>query len=149
MNISDLLKERGRSVQSIEADRSVEEAISLLDAAGTGALIVMQNGLPVGIFTERDVLRCHLRNRGSLFSEVTVEKAMTARLIVTEPQEDIPAALATMIKADIRHLPVIDQGRIVAMLSICDLVEHQVDTLTAEIHYLKDYINDLHDADRD
>jgi CBS domain-containing protein len=149
VKISELLKEKGRSVQSIEAARSVEEAISVLNAAGSGALIVMHNDLPVGIFTERDVLRCHLRNPGRLFSEVAVEKAMTAKLIVTGPGEDIPAALATMIKADIRHLPVIDESRIVAMLSICDLVEHQVDTLTAEIHYLQEYIDDLHDADRD
>jgi IMP dehydrogenase len=149
VKISDLLKAKGRSVHTIDAGRSVEDAIAAMAAAGYGALIVMQGGLPAGIFTERDVLRCHLQNPGRPFGEVDVARAMTAELIVTAPDEEIRAALATMIKADIRHLPVVEQGRIAAMLAICDLVEHQVDTLTAEIHYLQEYISDLHAAGKD
>ena len=80
---------------------------------------------------------------------MTVEEAMTSKLIVAEPEEEVSAAMATMIKAGIRHLPVIENGRIIGMLTIGDLVEHQVGTLTAEIHYLQDYISDLHDADQD
>ncbi len=136
-------------MHAIEAGRSVEEAIARMDDERTGALIVTREGLPAGIFTERDVLRCHLRNRGRLFSEVQVGEAMTTNLIVAEPGEEIRAALATMIKMEIRHLPVVDHGQIAAMLTVGDLVEHQVDTLTAELHYLQEYINDLHDADRD
>jgi IMP dehydrogenase len=149
VKISDLLKEKGRSVYTITAGRSVEEAISVMAAEGYGALIVMRQGMPAGIFTERDVLRCHLENPGKPFTDVDVARAMTTELIVTEPGEEIPVALATMIKADIRHLPVVDKGQITAMLTICDLVEHQVDTLTAEIHYLQEYISDLHAAGED
>ena len=59
------------------------------------------------------------------------------------------ASLGEMIKADIRHLPVVDNQRIVCMLTIADLVKHHVGELTAELHYLQDYITDLQDAVQD
>jgi IMP dehydrogenase len=149
MKVRELVAEMGRPVNTIEAEQSVEEAISKMAAAGASALIVMEAGRPAGIFAERDVLRCHLENRKRHFDAVSVGEAMTRKLIVAEPEEAVSAAMATMIKSGIRHLPVIENGRIVGMLTIGDLVEHQVGTLTAEIHYLQDYISDLQNADRD
>jgi CBS domain-containing protein len=149
MKVRDLVAEMGRPVKTIEAAQTVEEAISLMSEAGASALIVMEAGRPAGIFAERDVLRCHLKNRKRRFELVSVGEAMTSKLIVAEPEEAVSAAMATMIRSGIRHLPVIENGRIVGMLTIGDLVEHQVGTLTAEIHYLQDYISDLQDANLD
>ena len=149
MKVRELVAEMNRPVNTIDAEQTVEDAISQMAGARASALIVMQAGQPAGIFAERDVLRCHLENRSRPFDAVTVGEAMTRKLIVAEPEEAVSAAMATMIKSGIRHLPVIENERIVGMLTIGDLVEHQVGTLTAEIHYLQDYITDLQDADRD
>ena len=105
--------------------------------------------MPVGIFTERDVLRCHVAWRGRLFREMPLSEAMTDNLIVAQPDDLVSSAMATMIKADIRHLPIIKEHEIIGMLTISDLVEHLVGSLQAEIHYLQDYIDTLHDAGQD
>jgi IMP dehydrogenase len=76
-------------------------------------------------------------------------EAMTAKLIVAQPDDLVSSAMAMMIKADIRHLPVVENQRIACMLTISDLVKHHVGELTAELHYLQDYITDLQDAVHD
>ena len=149
MLVKDLLNEKGTQLYSINADSSVEAAVDLMSARGTGAVIVMDGKQPIGIFTESDFLKCHLANRHSTFSEFNIAEAMSRNLIVAQPDEDIRQALAMMIKANIHHLPVVQERRITGMLTIHALIKHQVETLTAEIHYLKDYINDLHDAEID
>lgn len=149
MRVEDLLKEKGREIISIDANATVEDAINDMAQKRVSALIVMEDDNPVGIFAERDVLRCHLRDREQLFTGISVREAMSGKLIVAESEDEISAAMAMMIKADIRHLPVIKNKVLIGMLTISDLVEHQIGTLTAELHYLQDYITDLHDAELD
>ena len=149
MLIRELLEQKGQAVQTIDGDRSVEAAIDQLTRNRVGALVVIEDAQPVGIFAERDVLRCHLKDRTQTFSEIKVRDAMTNKLIVAEPAENIETAMATMIQADIRHLPVIENKDIVGMLTMSDLVRQQIGALRAELHYLQDYITDLHDAARD
>ena len=148
MHIGELLKTPGR-LHTLRSDRTVEDAIDEMAARQATALIVMDGDTPVGIFAERDVLRCYLRHRPQRFADIPVTGAMTNKLIVAEPQEPISAALAMMVKADIKHLPVVDGGRIVGVVTISELVKHQIGSLTAELHDLKDYIADLHDAGQD
>ena len=149
MRVEELLKKRGHEVVSIHASATVAEAITDMAQKQVSALIVMDNDIPVGIFAERDVLRCHLRDRNKPFAEICVSQAMSRNLIVSESEDDISAAMAVMIKADIRHLPVIKNKKLIGILTISDLVEHQIGTLTAELHYLQEYITDLHDAELD
>ena len=149
MRVEELLKKRGQEIVSIQASATVEEAITDMAQKQVSALIVMDNDIPVGIFAERDVLRCHLRDRSKPFTEILVSQAMSSDLIVSESEDDISAAMAVMIKADIRHLPVIKNKKLIGILTISDLVEHQIGTLTAELHYLQEYITDLHDAELD
>lgn len=149
MRIRELLEQKGRPIHTIGQECSVAEAVVRLMDNKTGALIVMKADQPVGIFTERDLLRCHGRRDGRGVDAVRVEEAMTNKLIVAEPEEDIETAMATMIQADIRHLPVIAERRIVGMLTLGDLVKQQLGDLKAELHYLHDYISNLHDASRD
>lgn len=149
MQIQDLLRNKGREAKTINADRTVEEAIDRLASDHVSALVVTENDRPVGLFAERDVLRCHIRIRSRLFAEVRVREAMTNKLIVAEPEDTIETAMATMIQADIRHLPVVQSQKIIGMLTITDLVRQQIGDLKAELHYLQDYISDLHDASRD
>ncbi len=149
MRVEELLKKKGRKIVSIHPDASVEDAIDAMATQKVGALIVMDGEIPVGIFAERDVLRSYLRHRDGSFAAVGVREAMSSELIVAESADEINRAMAMMIKAGIRHLPVIKNRKLIGMLSIGDLVEHHIGTLTAELHYLQEYISDLHNAGLD
>ncbi len=149
MKVHDLLREKARPVYTIASNQSVDDAVNLMTAKKTGALIVTQNGQPVGIFAQRDVFRYYLRDKTAVLSETALQKAMTNRLIVAQPEDDIERVTAMMMKADIRHLPIMKAEKIIGMLTLNDLIEHRLDSLTEEIHQLKDYIDDLHDAGRD
>lgn len=149
MRVQDVIKRKRRVVHTIPAQRTVEDAIVQMTERRTSALIVMDGEQPVGIFTERDVLRCHVAWRHRLFREMPLTEAMTDRLIVAQPGDLVSSAMAMMIKADIRHLPVVEDRRIALMLTISDLVKHHVGELTAELHYLQEYITDLQDAVQD
>jgi len=144
-----LLKDKARRVQTIASSQTVEDAICLMVSGKVSTLLVMENDQPVGIFCERDVVHAYLRNKSTAFTEIILENAMTRNLMVAEPKDAITAVMARMIKADITHLPLIEQKKIVGMLTLKDLMKHQIDLLTEEIHQLKDYIADLHEAGQD
>ncbi|WP_319407552.1 CBS domain-containing protein [uncultured Desulfosarcina sp.] len=149
MRVQDVIKKKRHVVHTIPAQRTVEDAIVQMTERRTSALIVMDGEQPAGIFTERDVLRCHVAWRHRLFREMPLSEAMTDKLIVAQPDDLVSSAMAMMIKADIRHLPVVEDQRISLMLTISDLVKHHVGELTAELHYLQEYITDLQDAVQD
>jgi signal-transduction protein with cAMP-binding, CBS, and nucleotidyltransferase domain len=149
MRVRDVMKQKRRVVHTIPAELTAEDAIVQMTEQQASAVIVMDGETPVGIFTERDVLRCHVIWRGRLFREMPLKEAMTGKLIVAQPDDLVSSAMAMMIKADIRHLPVVEARHISGMVTISDLVKHHVGELTAELHYLQDYISDLQDAAQD
>ena len=149
MEVLALLKDKARGVHTIASNQTVEDAICLMASGKVSMLLVMENDQPAGIFSERDVLHTYLRNKSTAFSEIILENAMTRNLMVAEPKDAITAVMARMIKADITHLPLIEEKKIVGMLTLKDLMQHQIDSLTDEIHQLKDYIADLHEAGQD
>lgn len=149
MQVKELLDQKKLQVHSISGEASVDDAIRELTEKRTSALIVADGERPVGIFTERDVLRCYVKFKGKPFLEIPIRVAMTDKLIIAAPDDEISAIMAMMIQTDIRHLPVIQEGRVIGMVSIRDLVRQQVGSLTAELHYLQDYITDLQDANID
>jgi CBS domain-containing protein len=149
MVVSDLLKKMGRSVFSMESDRSVDDAINALTANKVSALIVTENTRPVGIFAERDVLRTYLRDKDRSFADVRLGDAMTATLITAKPNDKIDTAMNVMLKAGIGHLPVIENDEVIGMPTASDLVEYRLASLDDEVHHLKEYIADLHDAGLD
>lgn len=149
MNVQDLVEKKSGHVYTVGSELTIEDAINQLCERKIGSLVVMDGESPVGILTASDVLRCHVRNREKTFQNVKIRDAMTNKLIVAEPDDEVSEAMAMMIKAEIKHLPVIKEGKIFAMLSIRDLVQHQVESLTAELHFLRDYVADLEEAGRD
>jgi len=144
-----LLKDKARRVQTIASSQTVEDAICLMVSGKVSMLLVMENDQPAGIFCERDVVHAYLRNKSTAFTEIILENAMTRNLMVAEPKDAITAVMARMIKANITHLPLIEEKKILGMLTLKDLMQHQIDSLTDEIHQLKDYIADLHEAGQD
>jgi CBS domain-containing protein len=144
-----LLKDKARKVLTIASNQTVDDAICLMAAGKVSALIVMENDQPAGIFSEGDVFKSVLKNKSAAFSEIRIEDAMTPNLLLAEPQDSITTVLDKMMAADIAHLSVIEDNKIVGILTIRDLMEHQIASLTDEINQLEDYIADLHEAGQD
>jgi IMP dehydrogenase len=140
VKVRQLLGSKGREVVTTEAENTVEDAIRSMHTRKISALVVADHGRPVGIFTERDVLRCYVATGGKSFKEVRLREAMTADLVVAELDDEINDIMAVLIDRNIRHLPVVDGGALIGMLSVRDIIQSQVQKLTSEIHYLKDYI---------
>jgi CBS domain-containing protein len=140
MNVKDLLNAKGKDVVSIDAGSSVEDAIRVMNSRKISAMMVTDHSKSVGIFTERDVVKCYLTNEGKGFNEIMLKDIMTTDLIVAQMDDDLNDIMSVMVEKNIRHLPVVDSGNVIGMLSIRDVIQTQVGKLTSEIHYLKDYI---------
>ncbi len=149
MKVKDLLETCSGSFHTLEGDQTVEQALQLMLGHKVSGLVVTGKDISLGIFTERDLVRCHLLFPGRQINTIFVKEVMTAKLIVAEPCDTIDDAMGMMMKATIRHLPVVDKGQIMGMLCLEDLVKTHVGALTQELHYLKDYILDLQDAAHD
>lgn len=140
MKVRDLLNSKGKDIVSIDADSSVEDAIRSMYSRKISAIMVMENGRTVGIFTERDVVRSYIAAAGKSFHDLPVRDVMIRDLVVAVPDEELDEVSATMVEKNIRHLPVVENHKVIGMLSIRDIIQNQVKKLTTEIHYLKDYI---------
>lgn len=149
MPIKELLNQEDQKALKIESGLTVEDAINLMTENDTTALIVVEGDRPVGIFTEKDVLLSYVKFNRKPYSEIEIKNAMTNKLIAAEPEDEIDATISLMIQTGIRHLPVVEDGEIIALLYMCDLVHHQVGTLSTELHYLEEYLRDLQDAGHD
>jgi len=142
MIVREILGPVNTNIITIDKDKSVADAIYQMVESEVGALIVIDGEKPVGMFTERDVLKSWTRKGNILFKDIKVSEVMTTNLIICETQDDLCYVTTIMIKNRIRHLPIVENTKIVAMLSIRDVVKAQVSDLRAENHYLKDYISD-------
>lgn len=149
MRIGDLLERRGGKFYTIACGLTVEDAIAIMAKADSSALIVLQGHRPVGIFSQRDVLRCHLRHKGRAFSEIPIDDAMTNKLIAVQPGEQVSTGLSTMMQSNISHLPVIEGTRVLGMLTLRTLVRQQLGELADTIEHLQQYIDDLHEGGSD
>jgi len=149
MKVRAILKQKSRPVYTITGDHSVDDAIKLMTAKKASALVVTDDDDPTGLFTERDALRYYQRARNSAPSEIKLNNIITHEFIAAKSADTIPAAINMMIKSDIYHLPVMENKQIIGVLTLRDLFEFQVASLTVEIHQLKDYIEDLHAAGQD
>jgi CBS domain-containing protein len=149
MKVRALLRGKARPAYMIASDQSINDAVVLMAAKKVSALIVTEDNEPTGIFAERDVFRFYLRDKDAALSEIGLKNAMTNKLIVADPDDELSHVIARMIKSDIKHLPVMEDKKIIGMLTLNDLIEHQIESLTDEIYQLKDYIEDLHEAGRD
>jgi IMP dehydrogenase len=141
MKVKELLETKGKEVFSMDAASTVEDAIRFMNEKKISAIIITDSGKTAGIFTERDVVRCYIAKDGRKFREIPVREAMTANLMVAELGEDINNVMSVMVEKNIRHLPVVEGGKVIGMLSVRDIILAHVGKITAEIHYLRDYIS--------
>jgi CBS domain-containing protein len=137
--IRDVLKNKGDSVVSISPDATVYSALELMASKNIGALLVMRENHVVGIISERDYARkVILEGRSSL--KTAVENIMSTKVLYLTPNMSVDEGLAVMSDKRCRHLPVIQDKKLIGMVSIGDLVKAQVADKNFMISQLEHYI---------
>lgn len=139
--IRDLLKMKSiQGVLSISPSAMVNEAVKMLGDNNVGALLAVEQGMPVGFISERDLLRSALRSSLSDLQEKTVCDVMTRDLIIGMLEDDVGYIASIMSKNKIRHLPILHQREIIGMISIGDVVSAQISDEKFENRMLHNYI---------
>jgi len=140
MKVREILAIKGTHVHTIEPDRSILDAVAMLVEHGIGALLVRDaGGVIAGIISERDVLRVSHDRSGEL-GAIRIGDVMTRELVICVPDDEIDYAMGIVTKNRVRHLPVMDGGRVAGMISIGDLVKARLDEAEYENRYLREYI---------
>jgi CBS domain-containing protein len=139
MKLQEILDRKGHEVVTISPERTVPEAVQLLVEHNIGGVVVMDGGSLVGILTERDILRLTARSPGTM-SELTVAEAMTRTVVTGSADDDMVDVMGLMTDHRIRHLPILDQGRLSGIVSIGDLVNACRRSAEEENQHLRQYI---------
>jgi CBS domain-containing protein len=137
--VSDILLEKGSAVHQIDALATVFEAIESMVHHGIGALVVVEAGALVGMLTERDYLR-KIALAGRTSRTTLVREIMSAPIISVRPADEVDHCLALMVERRVRHLPVLERGQLVGLVSMGDLVRQKVQDKQLEINRLVEYI---------
>jgi CBS domain-containing protein len=140
MTLQDILRVKGSAVHSIDPSATLDDVVQTLVARNCGSLIVCDQGTLVGIITERDILRACAVHAGQ-FKQLHVRDAMTTHPVTASPQDSVEDTMGLMTDRRIRHLPILEDGKLVGLISIGDVVKAQHDSLSLENHYLKTYIH--------
>jgi CBS domain-containing protein len=140
VQISQLLRHKGREVATIDGSESVRAALRLLAEKGIGALVVSSDGSAIdGILSERDVAR-GLHTRGAGLLAEPVSSVMTAQVHTCSPHASVHDLAQTMTDHRVRHVPVVEDGALIGIVSIGDVVKARLDELEEERKQLVDYI---------
>lgn len=139
MNISSILSTKSSEVITIAPDQTISEAISRLSSYNIGVLVVLgASGKVVGIISERDIVRRLVEDQ-ELFSR-EVSEIMTSEVIVGVPDDDVMSVVHTMTEKRFRHIPVIDKGQLIGIISIGDILKAQRDQYQGQIDTLETQI---------
>jgi CBS domain-containing protein len=139
MKISSILATKSHQIITIAPDQTIREVVVLLARHNIGALpVIDETGSLVGIISERDIIR-RSANTENPFSE-PVQSVMTRKVITGLPQDDIISVVHTMTEKRFRHLPILDGGKLIGIISIGDIVKAQRDTYRGEIDTLETQI---------
>ena len=143
MNLSDtiamVLKEKGQNIWSLDPEALVYDAIEMMANKHVGALLVTSGGKLVGIISERDYARkVILQERSS--KQTQVKEIMTSSVVVVRPDQTVEDCMRLMTENRIRHLPVVENEKVLGVVSIGDLVKWVVSAQAETIHQLQHYI---------
>lgn len=139
-NIRHILSQKGQAIWSVSSQQTVYEAVRTMAELGVGALMVIDDGQLIGMFSERDYARKVILE-GKASRETKVSEVMSAPPITIHPQATAQEGLALMTQRRFRHLPVIDQGKLLGLVSIGDLVNAVIDDQQALIAQLERYVS--------
>ena len=138
MRVADILKQKGQEVISVRPTESIETFAHRLRMARIGAMVVLGNsGTLEGIISERDVVH-GLAEHGARCLEMTVGDLMTKRVVACAPEDNIARIARIMTDNRIRHLPVIDGGKLTGVISVGDVVKNRLEEMSLEASVLRD-----------
>lgn len=140
MKISDVVQTKGREVVTISPDATIAELLQLLAKHNIGAVVVSGGSAVDGIVSERDVVR-HLNVAGAGLLDTQVQGIMTNSVHTCGLDDDLAEVAGLMTDKRVRHMPVLVDGRLAAIVSIGDLVKHRINQLTDERDQLESYIH--------
>lgn len=139
-NISAVLGQKSREIFSVTPDTCVDDAVRMMDEKNVGALLVMKGEKLVGMLSERDYAR-KVMLRGKKSSETKVSDIMSSKLTVAHPNEGVEECLRAMTDKRFRHLPVLENEKVIGVVSIGDLVKYVISCQSATIAHLESYIS--------
>jgi CBS domain-containing protein len=144
MKLKDLLKMKDfehRIVVTVGPDETISTAIQKLVEHDRGSLSVCNDkGELVGIITERDIVRkCFVHS--DAFAEIKIQDVMSKQVVIADPEDDLDYAISIMNQKRIRHIPIVDNLKVIGMISMRDLLGVQLDESKTQARYLSDYIS--------
>ena len=137
--VKDILRAKGSQVYTISPDATVYEALGRMAENNVGALLVFEENDLVGLISERDYSRKTIL-KGRFSKETAVSDIMTATVVTVHPDDDIEECMELFTDKHIRHLPVVEEGKIVGIVSIGDIVKSIIDYKEFIIEELENYI---------
>jgi CBS domain-containing protein len=140
--VRQILKAKGEQVWTISKDSTILDGLKLMAEKQIGSLPVLEGEQVVGIFTERDFARRVGPDRRKP-EETRIEEVMTRELITVDPDQTVNDCMMLMTENHIRHLPVMDEGRLVGIISVGDVVKDIIEELEFHVEQLKSYITGL------
>lgn len=141
MLVETVLRAKGNTVVTTGSEATVGEAARVLAANRIGALVVVDRGEIVGVFSERDIVR-GMADQGERLFHMPIAELMTRNVVTCAPGDSLESLMATMTNRRLRHLPVIDGGRLVGIVTIGDVVKNRLEEATMVADSLKRYVTD-------
>ena len=139
MTVRSILDSKGHQVLSVEPDAKLAAAVKILGERKIGAVLVMSDGRIEGILSERDIVRV-LSGRGAGVLDESVSAVMTRKVVSCRESDTVAGIMEMMTLGKFRHLPVVEEGRVVGLISIGDIVKRRVQEYETEQEALRDYI---------
>lgn len=139
ITVRDILQGKGRDVLTIAPEATVYEALKIMAGKNVGALVVLDGGSVAGIMSERDYARKVILH-GKSSREIQVGEIMTSKVYYVSPAQDIHECMEEMTDKHVRHLPVLEDGRLVGIISIGDVVKAIIADQKSTIKLLESYI---------
>jgi CBS domain-containing protein len=139
MTVRSILDSKGHQVLSVEPDANLSAAVKILGGKKIGAVLVMSAGRIEGILSERDIVRV-LSERGAAVLEEPVSGVMTRKVVSCRQSDTVAAIMEMMTLGKFRHLPVVEDGKVVGLISIGDIVKRRVHEYETEQEALQNYI---------
>ncbi len=141
MKVSDLLKKKGSGVYTIESHSTMNETLKYMLDNKVGSLVVIDSvHSPIGIITERDILRIVQTRAGEEWRKMAVSEFMTKDILIGVPSDDIDYIMAMMTENRFRHVPIMSEAKLVGLISIGDIVKSMLKDIKMENRHLEDYI---------
>ena len=137
--VAQLLRTKGQQVLSVSPDMPVFEALGVMADKNVGALLVVEGERLVGVFSERDYARKVIL-KGKSSKDTPVQEIMSSHVLYVRPEQTIEDCMALMTDKRVRHLPVLDQGKVIGVISIGDVVKALIAEQQFIIAQLQNYI---------